>query len=254
MSRRGKTKHPLFRFLLPIPAGIGLGILLVFLSLELPQGAALLLLGAGLVAGIALYAWALKRENRGDLGVFALLFSLLSCAALKVMAEAIRGPVNPVKLSPLFWGLAVGIGLLGGGLCLWLMDLEWRYGDNTCGRSGWIGLLMIGVAAAASFSIGMDLLLGVGRLVDTGAAQTMTVEVVELEQERHSSGRYGSTTFYYATVTETEWTEQGERLRLSRETYEALTVGGPARILLHPGILGVPWLECVPLANPTGER
>jgi len=254
VSRGGKGKHPFLRFLLSVPAGIGLGILLTLLSLKLPQGAALLLLGAGLAAGLAFYAWALKRKDRGYLEVFALIFSLLSGAALSAMARKLSTPVNLVEPTPLFLGLAVGIGLLGGGLCLWLIGLDWRYGDDNRKRPIWAGLLITGLVALGSFGFGMNLLSGVVRLADTGVERTVTAAVVELERERHSYGRFGSSASYYAAVTETEWTGEGERLSLSRETYEALTVGGPARILLHPGILGVPWLECVPLANPAGER
>ena len=246
MSRNGKTKHPVLQALLPLPAGLALGFILAVLTWKLPDGISLFMLGIAFAAGIGLWVWAVKRKDRGHIEIFSLAFSFVSMIGLGVTVKRISEPVNLVRTPLLFWGVAIALGFLGGGLCLWLIDLEWRYNSDYRRKFVWIALLITGFAVIYSFCFGVQLLFCVGRLMNPAAEQTAAAVVVEAEEISSSFGK-ATIVSYYGTVTETELTAQGERLCLSRETYEALEPGDQVKVILYSGILGASWLECVPL-------
>lgn len=245
MRKSGKARHPVLEFFLPFPAGIASAFLLGLLALKLPDATGPLVMGAALAAGIALWAWALKRE-KGALQTFCLMFSLFAFLALAGNAGHICDQVTLGEKPALFWILGVGMGILGGVVCLWLTGLEWQYGDGDPSRQSlWRALLFAGVVAVGSFVLSLRLLSCANVLLDRGEPRQATAVVEELQREYHSGYRGGGHYTYHVTVSGNELTGESARLSVEEQRYEALAVGDEVFVLLHPGALGQAWLECV---------
>ena len=142
--------------------------------------------------------------------------------------------------------IAVVVGLLGGGICLWIIDLEWRYSRSRKERSVLAALLMTAITAFASFGFGVGLLSCANLLLDHASPRQTVATVEDLQQEYHSGSRFSDYYTYYVTVSDNELTGESARLSVDEQRYEALAVGDEVLVLLHPGALGQAWWECVP--------
>ena len=85
--------------------------------------------------------------------------------------------------------------------------------------------------------------------------QCRAVAVVEgVQTATYAAGRYTTGKVYSLLLKENALMEKGGRVKVSAALAKSLQQGDAVRLLLHPGALGVPWLECVPLTEKKGER
>ncbi len=100
------------------------------------------------------------------------------------------------------------------------------------------------------FGICHSVLLGVNVLTDVREARQTTVPVIRVERESRTI--YGRVTrdytAYFAVVGENDLTE-ARKFPVNKTDYDRLEPGDEVRIILHPGALGAPWLECVPVVE-----
>lgn len=226
-------------------AGIGLPFCLAFLMRRLPDMAAILIASVYFLASVPLLAWAIKR-GKGSLEIFALMSIIFGAALFGGISRNVTDNMTFYGFPWVFLVIAVAVGLLGGGICLWIIDLEWRYSRSKERRSVLAALLEAAVIAFASFGFGMGILDCANLLLDHASPRQTTATVEELQREYCIGGRYRSGYYtYYVTVSGNELTGESARLSVDEQRYEALAVGDEVLVLLHPGALGQAWLECV---------
>lgn len=215
--------------------GIGLALALGFTSIKWPMAWSMavmsgaLLLGGGLALVCRWLDWPLLAFFEVFAGMLLVFWSLTSGAVLLGVTFWGRGRLR---------GISIALGVLAAALVFW-RDKKRREKPSIL-FALYFGLII--------FSCAHNGLLSLNILVDHRPETRTAAQVLRVEKERRETfSRFGSRTYtlYYAVVKENELTRGGTWLRVERETYEALEPGDQVELILHPGALGDPWLECV---------
>ena len=148
----------------------------------------------------------------------------------------------------LFTLIGLVTAVLGGAFVFWLLREYITKEDRK-----WI-LFLAAFGALCSFQLGYDSSLSVNALADRMIAKEAVAVVEGVQTATYAAGRYATGKVYSLLLKENALMEKGGRVKASAALAKSLQQGDAVRLLLHPGALGVPWLECVPLTEEKGER
>lgn len=116
------------------------------------------------------------------------------------------------------------------------------------GREHWVYLVVISVIVV--FPTLKSCMDAVNVAADKKPARTAVAEVTQTNAEKEDVilAKAGSVDMdvYYITVGENDTVPAGTEFKVGEALFASLYPGDRVRILLHPGALGVPWIEAVP--------
>lgn len=237
----GTDRMGILGFFLSMALGVGIpSLLTVFLQNHLPLPQAMAAMAATVIVGMAL-SWLCKKQDWPLLSLFQ-LFSIITMLFLTLTLQI--GVIQRVVFCDRGYlgAVSVGAGLLTtAGLLRWMKKREDR---PSLFLRGFFALFL-GVLV---YCFSLDGLMGVDVLADRGQTQQTVAQVTRVEQERRRThGRVQHDyTVYFAVVKENDLTSGG-RFPIDKAAYDSLRPGDEVELILHPGALGVEWLECVPL-------
>lgn len=94
-----------------------------------------------------------------------------------------------------------------------------------------------------SFQLGLDLAYDINALADANVERQVKAVVEDTFLERLSWG-HGDSYICYVKLQENELTKAGETIGVWKNV--GFMPGDEVGLVLHPGVLGIPWLECIP--------
>lgn len=237
-KRRSKPSHAIR----DVFAALGLAIFSGWLAKPLPPGSRLLCLTGLLLAGGLVAGWK-GIHHKWEQSFIPGMFFLMEWVVVSGYAHSIRMGVTLGGKTGLFTLIGLVTAGLGGALVFWLLR-EYATKENR----KWV-LFLAAFGALCSFQLGHDISLAVNALADRVTAKE-TVAVVEgVRTATYASGRYTTGKVYSLLLKENELLEKGGQIKAAATLAKSLRQGDAVRLLLHPGALGVPWLECVPLTE-----
>ena len=244
MSRK-RSKQP--HAIRDVFAALGLAIFSACLVAPLSQGGQLLCLFGFLLAGGAAAGWK-GAHGKWEQSFIPGMFFLMEWVIVSGRAHGIRMGVTLGEKTALFTLIGLVTAVLGGAFVFWLL----REYITKEGRK-WI-LFLAAFGALCSFQLGYDSSLSVNALAYRMIAKEAVAVVEGVQTATYAAGRYATGKVYSLLLKENALMEKGGRVKAAAALAKSLQQGDAVRLLLHPGALGVPWLECVPLTEEKGER
>lgn len=240
----GTDRVGLLGIFLSLTLGVGLpAFLTVFLQSHLPLPKAIAAMEAALIVGIAL-SWLSRKQDWPLLFLFRMfsvttMLFLTMTLRLRVFQQVVVQGGEYLRAVSIVVGIVTVAALLQ-----WMKKRE----DRPSPFLRAFFALFLGFLAY-SFSLGA--LLGVNILADGGPVQSTAAQVLRVEKEnRRTYGRVQHNyTIYFAVVKENGLTSGG-RVPIDKPAYDSLHPGDEVELILHPGALGVSWIECVIEESP----
>lgn len=190
-----------------------------------------------LLLAFTVICWVCKQFERPFLSFYRWFFPLM----LVGNAMALRATMIEMIVFQSTWNLrmiGIGVGLLTAAAVFLYIKKKKR--DPSLLLRLLFSLLMGFLAFGFSFGG----LLEINVLADGKTPQQMPVQVIQLEWEyRYSNPRVHGGTLYFVVIEENSLTREN-RFPVSKRLYDSLETGDQVRLVLHPGALGTPWLEC----------
>ncbi len=116
------------------------------------------------------------------------------------------------------------------------------------GREHWVYFVVISVIVV--FPTLKNCMDAVNVAADKKPTRTAVAEVTQTSAEKEDVilAKAGSVDMdvYYITVGENDTVPAGTELKVGKALFASLRPGDRVRVLLHPGALGMPWIEVVP--------
>lgn len=225
-------------------AGFLLGIGLAFFVVALPMifrwpiKWAVVVMTAALLTGAGI-CWICRRLD----WPFLPFFKAFTCMILPFWSLVLNlGVIEKVTL----WNTG-HLKVISIALAIWagVKLFRWEKKHRDMGRASVLLAVIIGFFC---FSLCHSALVGINVFADRRGTQQTAARVIRVEQGRRAAivGRVShSYTVYFVRVAENDLTEAG-RFPIDKTLYDTLEPGDEVRLVLHPGALGAPWLECVP--------
>lgn len=116
-------------------------------------------------------------------------------------------------------------------------------------KLGWIPIILI--VAVMAFPKVYNSVKAINVAADKAVTNVVTAEVIDRREEEKtlSVGKTRVTHYpvYYIITARSELTDQGARFQVERKTYYNARPGDQVKIIFHPGALGTPWAEVMPV-------
>lgn len=227
--------------------GIGCAILLAVLERGLPALGALALSWAVLVLGVVGIA-VCTRTGHFCWAFFLVMFcvfaawGLAATARMDILARAtlLQGGSRPLLVAvSVLLTVAIGFGM-------WVI-----FGRQGLEVRDWLCIIVVSLFTV--FPSLNNSMAAINVAAETKTAYVSAIAEVtqtRVEEERVLLGSRGNSLYmdvHYVTVAQNAIVPADTELKVSEELYPRLQPGGQVSIILHPGALGMPWVEVAPV-------